>query len=109
MTAAYLSCHKEDDTMKPFILIAALLFTLVIPLIAPEESAAALTYTRVKVEAVDAASQRLTFKTAEGEVWTLAALSPDILGGLHKGDTCSLEIDVDNRVTKIVKIDSTSP
>jgi len=95
--------------MKSFILIASLLFMLVIPLMPPEESQAALTYTRVRVEAVDAASRSLTFKTVEGEVWTLAALSPDILGGLHKGDTCSLEIDVDNRVTKIVKIDAVSP
>ncbi|MBX3125039.1 MAG: hypothetical protein KF854_18250, partial [Nitrospira sp.] len=73
---------------------------------APLESQASLTYTRVKVESVDQASQSLTFKTAEGEVWTLAALSADMLSGLHKGDTCSLEIDFDNRVTKIVKIDS---
>ncbi len=69
----------------------------------PKRAQAALTYTRVKVEAVDQASQSLTFKTTEGEVWTLAALSADMLNGLHKGDTCSLEIDFDNRVTKIVK------
>ncbi|MGC3974661.1 MAG: hypothetical protein QM771_09810 [Nitrospira sp.] len=92
--------------MKSFILIGSLLCVLAIPIVAPVESQASLTYTRVKVEAVDQASQRLTFKTAEGEVWTLAALSSDLLSGLHKGDTCSLEIDLDNRVTKIVKIDS---
>ncbi|MCW5797536.1 MAG: hypothetical protein LZF60_380239 [Nitrospira sp.] len=95
--------------MKPFILIGSLLCMLAVSLVVPIESPAALTYTRVKVEAVDAASQSLTFKTAEGEVWTLAALSADLLSGLHKGDTCSLEIDLDNRVTKIIKIDSTSP
>lgn len=95
--------------MKSYILIFGFLCMLVIPLIAPEESPAALTYTRVRVEAVDAAGRSLTFKTAEGDIWTLVALSADMLSGLHKGDTCSLEIDVDNRVTKIVKIDSTSP
>lgn len=95
--------------MRSLILIGSLLCMLIVPLAAPDESPAALTYTRVRVEAVDAASRSLTFKTAEGEVWTLAALSTDILNGLHKGDTCSLEIDLDNRVTKIIKIESVSP
>lgn len=92
--------------MKSIIVIGSLVCVLAMPIVAPLESEASLTYTRVKVESVDQASQRLTFKTAEGEVWTLAALSADMLSGLHKGDTCSLEIDFDNRVTKIVKIDS---
>ena len=92
--------------MKSVLLIGSLLSVLALPIVAPLESQASLTYTRVKIEAVDQASRSLTFKTAEGEVWTLAALSADMLNGLHKGDTCSLEIDFDNRVTKIVKIDS---
>lgn len=95
--------------MKLYIFTLGLLCILIAPLIAPAESPAALAYTRMRVEAVDAAGRSLTFKTAEGEVWTLAAISADMLSGLHRGDTCSLEIDFDNRVTKIVKIDSTSP
>ncbi len=95
--------------MKSYIFTFGLLCIFVAPLIAPEESPAALTYTRVRVETFDVAGRSLTFKTAEGEVWTLAALSADMLSGLQRGDTCSLEIDFDNRVTKIVKIDSTSP
>lgn len=73
------------------------------------ESLASLAYTRVSIESVDTAAPSLTFKTMEGQVWTLQATSAEILNGLHKGDTCSVEIDLDNRVTKIVKIDSTSP
>jgi hypothetical protein len=96
--------------MKSFIVIGTLILSiLVVPLVVPVESLAALTYTRVSVEAVDAAAPSLTFRTAEGEIWTLAAFSADILNGLQKGDTCSVEIDLDNRVTKIVKIDSHSP
>ena len=96
--------------MKSFILIGTLILSMcVVPLVVPVEGLAALTYTRVSIEAVDTAAPSLTFKTAEGEVWTLAAFSADILNGLHKGDTCSVEIDLDNRVTKIVKIDSPSP
>ncbi len=95
--------------MKSYIFTFGLLCIFVAPLIAPEESPAALTYTRVRVEAVDVAGRSLTFKTAEGEVWTLAALSADMLSGLHRGDTCSLEIDLETRASKIVKIDATSP
>ena len=96
--------------MKSFILIGTLILSMcVVPLVVPVEGLAALTYTRVSIEAVDTAAPSLTFKTAEGEVWALAAVSADILNGLHKGDTCSVEIDLDNRVTKIVKIDSPSP
>lgn len=96
--------------MKSFILIGILILSMsVVPLSVPEESFAALTYTRVSVEAVDTAAPSLTFKTSEGEVWTLAALSADMLQGLRKGDTCSVEIDLDNRVTKIIKINSSAP
>lgn len=96
--------------MKSFILIGTLILSMfVVPLTAPVEGFAALTYTRVSIEAVDTAAPSLTFKTAEGEVWTLAAFPADILNGLQKGDTCSVEIDLDNRVTKIVKLDSPSP
>ena len=77
--------------------------------IVPTESLASLAYTRVSIESVDTATPSLTFKTIEGQVWTLQATSAEILKGLHKGDTCSVEIDLDNRVTKIVKVDSTSP
>ena len=94
--------------MKSYISIFGLLCMLVIPLIAPEESPAALPYTRVRVDAIDAASRRLTFTTAEGDIWTLAARSADMLSAPHKGDMCSLEFDFDNHVTKIVTIDATS-
>lgn len=95
---------------KSLILVGALTIVgIVAPFAAPTESLASLAYTRVSVEAVDTAAPSLTFKTSEGQVWTLPATSADILKGLQKGDTCSVEIDLDNRVTKIVKVDSTSP
>lgn len=61
------------------------------------------TFTKVSVQAVDTSAHRLTFRTIEGQVWTLTAASPDLLKDLHTGDICSLEIDSDDRVTKIVK------
>lgn len=96
--------------MKPLVLTGVLILSgIVAPLMTPIESLASLAYTRVSVEAVDTATPSLTFKTTDGQVWTLQAASADILKGLQRGDTCSVEIDLENRVTKIVKVDSTSP
>lgn len=95
---------------KSLILVGVLaLVGIAAPLIAPTESFASLAYTHVSVQAVDMSAPSLTFKTIDGEVWTLPSASADILKGLQKGDTCSVEIDLENRVTKIVKVDSTLP
>ncbi len=95
---------------KTFILIGVLIVSgAAATFIEPATSLASLAYTRVSVEAVDTAAPSLTFKTTEGQVWTLPAVSADLLKGLQWGDTCSVEIDLENRVTKIVKVESTSP
>jgi hypothetical protein len=96
--------------MKPLMLAGILVLSgASASLVAPTESLASLAYTRVSVEAVDIATPSLTFKTSEGQVWTLQATSAELLKGLQRGDTCSVEIDLENRVTKIVKVDPTSP
>lgn len=96
--------------MKHLILVGLLVLSgSLAPLLVPTEGFASLAYTRVSIEAIDSAAPSLTFKTIEGEVWTLQAASSDILKGFRKGDICSVEIDLENRVTKIVKADSTSP
>lgn len=107
---SFVSYQKEDDMMKSFVLIGCLIVAgVAAPFVGPTISVASLAYTRVSVEAVDTAVPSLTFRTTEGQVWTLQAASADLLKGLRKGDTCSVEIDLENRVTKIVKVDSTSP
>ena len=96
--------------MKSLILIGCLVATgIATSLLEPPMTVASLAYTRVSIEAVDMALPSLTFRTTEGQVWTLPAVSADLLKGVQKGDTCSVEIDLENRVTKIVKVDSTSP
>ncbi len=96
--------------VKTFILIGFLMVSgAAATFVEPTTSLASVAYTRVSVEAVDTAASGLTFKTAEGQVWTLPAVSADLLKGLQRGDTCSVEIDLENRVTKIVKVESTSP
>ena len=52
---------------------------------------------------------QLTFRTTDGQEWTLPTTSAELLNGLHKGDTCSLEIDLQDRVVKIVKARSELP
>lgn len=92
--------------LKSLILTGTLILSGIAPvLVIPTETHASLAYTRVSVEAVDTAAPSLTFKTIEGDVWTLRATSADILQGLKKGDTCSVELDFEDRVTKIVKVD----
>ncbi len=96
--------------VKTFILIGFLMVSgAAATFVEPTTSLASLSYTRVSVEAIDTAVPSLTFRTTEGQVWTLPALSADLLKGLQRGDTCSVEIDLENRVTKIVKVESTSP
>ncbi len=97
--------------MKPFITIIGLVIVMGIAmsLVAPDTTVASTAYTRVSVEAIDMAVPSLTFRTSEGEVWTLPAAAADLLKGLQKGDTCSLEIDTQDRVAKIVKAGSMSP
>lgn len=96
--------------MKSLILIGCLVVTgIATSFVGPPMTVASMAYTRVSIEAVDMALPSLTFRTIEGQVWTLPAASADLLKGVQKGDTCSVEIDLENRVTKIVKVDSTSP
>ncbi|HET6674020.1 MAG TPA: hypothetical protein VFG71_01710 [Nitrospiraceae bacterium] len=91
--------------VKSFILTIAFMVALSSTgaMFAPEEAIGSTTFTKVSVQAVDQSARSLTFRTTEGQTWTLIAASPDILNDLHTGDICSLEIDSEDRVTKIVK------
>jgi hypothetical protein len=58
------------------------------------------------VVSVDHAQRSITFQTKEGQTWTLSVADPSVLKNeqIAKGDHVSLEIDPDDRVTKIIKI-----
>lgn len=90
---------------KSFILTIAFMVALGSAgvMFAPEQATGSTTFTKVSVQAVDQSARSLTFRTTEGQTWTLIAASPDLLNDLHTGDICSLEIDSEDRVTKIVK------
>jgi hypothetical protein len=55
--------------------------------------------------------QSVTFKTREGQTWTLALADPSMLKNqqIAKGDQVSIEIDMDDRITKILKISNQPP
>jgi hypothetical protein len=48
----------------------------------------------------------VTFQTREGQTWTLTLADPSMLNDEQnaKGDQVSIEIDMDDRITKIIKI-----
>jgi hypothetical protein len=91
--------------VKSFILTVALMIALgsASLVISPQQAIGSTTFTKVAVQAVNPTARSLTFRTTDGQTWTLIAASPDLLNDLHTGDICSLEIDSDDRVTKIVK------
>lgn len=91
--------------VKSFILTIAFMIALGSAgvMVAPEQAIGSTTFTKVSVQAVDQSAGSLTFRTTEGQTWTLIAASRDLLNDLHTGDICSLEIDSEDRVTKIVK------
>jgi hypothetical protein len=97
---------------KPLLVLTVcmlLIFGVVAPLLSPDIVSASTTFTRVTVQAIDTAVPSLTFRTTDGQEWTLPTTSAELLTGLRKGDTCSLEIDLQDRVVKIVKASSELP
>jgi hypothetical protein len=54
---------------------------------------------------VDRNNQQLTFKTREGQLWTLRVADPAAMNNvtLAKGDIVIIEVDVDDRIVKIQK------
>lgn len=74
--------------------------------VVPDQAAGSTAFMKVSVQSVDSSAHTLTFRTATGETWTLPAASPDLLKDLQAGDICSLEIDSEDRVVKVVKTGS---
>ena len=68
-------------------------------------SEAATTFNRSTIVAIDQARQTVTFLTREGQTWTLPLADPNILKKeqFSKGSRVSIEIDLSDRITKIIK------
>jgi hypothetical protein len=57
------------------------------------------------VEAIDSTGLNITVKTAgSGDKLSMPVASPEVMKGVTVGDRVSLELDLDGRVVKILKI-----
>jgi len=61
------------------------------------------TFTNSVIEQVDPGTKKLTFRTMEGQSWSLDVNNADLLKGLEKGDRVSLELDSEDRVKNVVR------
>lgn len=73
-------------------------------------SEGATTFIGSTIQRIDPAQQTITFRTHEGQSWTLHVADPNLLTKEppNKGDQVSLETDLDGKVTKIVKVADSS-
>ncbi len=70
--------------------------------------ARATTFVGATIEMVDPSRQTLTFKTRDGQSRTLPVADPRLLGEkqLAKGDYVSLEVDLNERISHVVKLET---
>jgi hypothetical protein len=68
-------------------------------------SNAATTFGGSRILAIDQDQRTITFKTKEGETWTLPVTDPNLLNqqSITKEDQVTIEIDLDDRITKVIK------
>ena len=66
----------------------------------------ATTFIRSTIVGIDQTQRTLTFRTMEGQSWTLPVADPDILTKeqLSQGDQVSIELDMTDSVSKIIKL-----
>ncbi len=68
-------------------------------------SHAATSFNGSTIIGVNQAERTITFRTKEGDKWTLPVDDPELLKGerIAQGDQVSIEIGTDDRITKILK------
>lgn len=68
-------------------------------------SEAATNFNGSTVVGIDQAQRSITFQTRGGQTWTLPVADPSMLKNeqIAKGDQVTIEIDLDDRITKIIK------
>jgi len=74
--------------------------------VAPVLTSEAATTLAGAIVGVDHTQRAVTFQTGDGQIWTLSVADSNILKKeqIVKGDQVIIEIDVRDRITKIVKI-----
>jgi hypothetical protein len=58
-----------------------------------------------RIIAIDQDQRTITFRTKEGDTWTLPVNDPNLLNqqAIAKDDQVTIEIDLNDRITKVVK------
>ena len=74
-------------------------------------SEATTTFGGSRILAIDQDKRTITFKTREGETWTLPVTDPNLLNqqSIGKEEQVTIEIDLDDRITKVVKPSDVAP
>ena len=59
-----------------------------------------------RIIAIDQGQQTITFKTKEGQTWTLPVTDPNLLKreSNSKDEQVTIEIDLNDRITNVVKL-----
>lgn len=59
-----------------------------------------------RILAIDQDQRTMTFKTKEGQTWTLPVTDPELLNrrAVTKGDQVTIEIDLNDRISNVVKL-----
>lgn len=74
------------------------------------DGGAATTFIGSTIERIDPGQQMITFKTREGQSWTLEVADSSLLKKpLAKGDQVSIEIGTNDKITKIIKLAEAGP
>jgi hypothetical protein len=69
-------------------------------------SDATTTFGGSTIIAIDQDQRTITFKTKEGQTWTLPVTNPDLLKRqqIAKNDQVTIEIDLTDRISNVVKL-----
>src|SRR5262245_57647035 len=107
--ARSLQFHGEGTgmTRRTLIICALCVFISMSAMVAPSD---ATVFGGSKIVAIDQGQRTISFQTKEGETWTLPVADPDIFAHqLAKGDIVTIELDLNDQITKVLKMSEVPP
>lgn len=91
-------------------MITRLMFCLFFSVSMIASADAATVFGGSRIVGIDQAQRTITFKTKDGQTWTLPVVDPNVLKQqpIANGDQVTIEIDLDDRITKVLKLSEVS-
>ena len=91
-------------------MITSLMFCLLFSFSMITSADAATVFGGSRIVGIDQAQRTITFKTKDGQTWTLPVVDPNVLKQqpIANGDQVTIEIDLDDRITKVLKLSDVS-